>query len=319
MQYFQELARTENITKAAENLHVSQPAISAMLKRLETELGMELFERQGRSIRLNENGKSFYRSVSSILEIIEQNRKNILLYGKEQPKEISVGILCSEAPLLSLIDGYIKLYPDIFFRLYSNRASISRLGIANLDFYLDRHPKHMKNLASIPLLSSVTAPAYLLVPRNHYLCREPYLTVEMLANHLNESHNHVEHLSYVQTMPTSFAEPEELLLLRANGVNPSIRVITDDRFTMLSLISQNGMITVIPAADKAVASSMENIVAIPLYSEQVTPPEMRQYYFAWDPNKLTAQARAFLEYVMTLGGVEEKDIHYPNDTTVAPR
>ena len=53
LQYFKIIAETESLTRAAKILHVSQPAMSAMLKKLEEELGVELFDRSPNRIHLN--------------------------------------------------------------------------------------------------------------------------------------------------------------------------------------------------------------------------------------------------------------------------
>ena len=55
--YFLAAARYENLTKAAEDLHIAQPALSQSIKRLETELGVSLFDRKNHRIELNEQGK----------------------------------------------------------------------------------------------------------------------------------------------------------------------------------------------------------------------------------------------------------------------
>ena len=68
LQYFQVIARTQNISAAAEQLHISQPSLSQILKRLEQEVGAPLFDRVGKRIVLNlwrgtpkACGKSVYR------------------------------------------------------------------------------------------------------------------------------------------------------------------------------------------------------------------------------------------------------------------
>lgn len=57
--YFQTLARTQHMTRAAEELLITQPALSRSIARFEEEVGAPLFDRQGRSIQLNQYGKVF--------------------------------------------------------------------------------------------------------------------------------------------------------------------------------------------------------------------------------------------------------------------
>ena len=70
--YFLKVAEKEHITRAAEELHMTQPALSRAIGALETELGVELFERDGKNIRLNETAflyadlrSAFFRSWMS--------------------------------------------------------------------------------------------------------------------------------------------------------------------------------------------------------------------------------------------------------------
>ena len=75
LQYFQILAREENMSRAAEKLHVAQPAISASLSRLEKELDARLFDRKGRKIVLNSAGKIFLDFTDRVLGDLEQTRR----------------------------------------------------------------------------------------------------------------------------------------------------------------------------------------------------------------------------------------------------
>lgn len=59
LKYFQTVARLEHMTKAAEELHIAQPSLSKTIARLEKDLGVPLFDRQGRQITLNSFGKYF--------------------------------------------------------------------------------------------------------------------------------------------------------------------------------------------------------------------------------------------------------------------
>ncbi|WP_369218522.1 LysR family transcriptional regulator, partial [Streptomyces flavofungini] len=59
LRYFQAVARHQHISRAAQELRVAQPSVSRTIGRLESELGVLLFDRQGRRIRLNEHGEAF--------------------------------------------------------------------------------------------------------------------------------------------------------------------------------------------------------------------------------------------------------------------
>lgn len=77
LEYFLAVARTEHLTKAAETLSVTQPALSHALSKLETELGVPLFERKGRSLQINRYGTMFATHVEKILQEVERGKKEI--------------------------------------------------------------------------------------------------------------------------------------------------------------------------------------------------------------------------------------------------
>ena len=69
--YFLTAARYENLTKAADELHIAQPALSQSVKRLETELGVSLFDRKNHRIELNEQGKLLKKRLIPLMESID--------------------------------------------------------------------------------------------------------------------------------------------------------------------------------------------------------------------------------------------------------
>ena len=77
MEYFRAVAQQEHITQAAEQLAVSQPAVSRSIARLEHELGVPLFEREGRSVRLNRYGKTFLTHVERALNEIAEGQREL--------------------------------------------------------------------------------------------------------------------------------------------------------------------------------------------------------------------------------------------------
>src|SRR6266850_6633112 len=71
LRYFIGVAETENVSRAALKLHVSQPALSRQIRDLEDELGFLLLERTGRSVRLTESGRTFLIEARAVLQRAE--------------------------------------------------------------------------------------------------------------------------------------------------------------------------------------------------------------------------------------------------------
>ncbi len=75
--YFKTVAETEHFTHAAEQLHLSQPSLSKAISNLESELGVQLFERDKRSVYLNEYGRVFLKRVNRILNEVDEARQEL--------------------------------------------------------------------------------------------------------------------------------------------------------------------------------------------------------------------------------------------------
>lgn len=91
LKYFQEVAKYQNITRTAEILHVSQPSLSTAIRHLEEELGIELFDRKGKSIVLNENRQNFLRDINSMFELLNRNQQNRNRLASGKTQKIYIG------------------------------------------------------------------------------------------------------------------------------------------------------------------------------------------------------------------------------------
>lgn len=84
MRYFQCVARYESVSKAADELHVSQSALSKSISKLENELGVKLFDRRGKRISINENGLRFQQDVVRILDDIDSSIESLQGYSQQE-------------------------------------------------------------------------------------------------------------------------------------------------------------------------------------------------------------------------------------------
>lgn len=109
LRYFQTVATTGNMSKAADILYVSQPNLSISITHLEEDLGVPLFDRRRGKIVLNENGKRFLKSVNQILSILDSAVHSFARTESEK-MTLSLALMSDEHELLK---EFIKAYPDI--------------------------------------------------------------------------------------------------------------------------------------------------------------------------------------------------------------
>ncbi|MGX9135741.1 LysR family transcriptional regulator [Rummeliibacillus sp. JY-2-4R] len=119
LRYFVAVAEREHISEAAEVLHVAQSAVSRQIANLEEELGIELFERVGRNVKLTQIGKTFLEHTISALQAIDFAKKQIDEYLDPEKGTIKIGFPTSLASFLlpTVISAFKKEYPNVSFQL----------------------------------------------------------------------------------------------------------------------------------------------------------------------------------------------------------
>lgn len=131
LRYFQTVATTGNMSKAADILYVSQPNISISITHLEEELGVALFERRRGKIVLNENGKRFLKSVNQALSILDSAVHSFDRTDGEK-MTLSLALMSDEHELLK---EFVRAHPEIYInsRNLSQAASVSALHSKDID------------------------------------------------------------------------------------------------------------------------------------------------------------------------------------------
>lgn len=124
LNYFLMVAREENITKAAQLLHVTQPTLSRQLMQLEEELGVQLFHRGKYSVTLTEDGMLLRRRAKEITSLSEKTIAEFK--NKEEAASGEIFIGCGETRSMSILSDNIKrfreIYPLVQFHIYSAAA-----------------------------------------------------------------------------------------------------------------------------------------------------------------------------------------------------
>ena len=106
LRYFLEVAREENITHAAQRLHISQPALSRQLKELEEELGKQLLVRGNHSVRLTEEGMLLRKRAEDILEMVGKTEEEFRTLGEIAGGDVRIG--CAESDGMAHLARRVK-------------------------------------------------------------------------------------------------------------------------------------------------------------------------------------------------------------------
>lgn len=166
---FFEVAKTGNISKAAKELYISQPAISKSISKLEDSLGTILFNRSSRGVQLTSEGQLLFEHTQAAFDALTQGELELKRIKNFHMGHIRIGVsntLCRFI-MISYLKGFIEKYPHIKITIenQSTTHTLALLDQQRIDIGLVALPKTQKNLGFLPVMEVedifVAAPAYL--------------------------------------------------------------------------------------------------------------------------------------------------------------
>lgn len=123
LQYFLVAAKYEHITKAANSLHIAQPALSQSIKRLEAELNVKLFERKKGGITLSAAGEVLVKELKPIMKSLDSLPKKLADTARKQHQTIHLNVLAASILVTNSIIAYKAKHPDVNFQFVQSQSS----------------------------------------------------------------------------------------------------------------------------------------------------------------------------------------------------
>ena len=147
---FFEVAKTGNISKAAANLYMSQPAVSKAVSKLEDNLGLSLFERKSRGVKLTVEGNLLYEKLGEAFEAIDDAEKQLQRYQMAKVGMINIASSTALARyiLFKFLGQFSDENPYIFINLHTQDAAsaLKNISEGRLDLGLVALKEPPKNL-----------------------------------------------------------------------------------------------------------------------------------------------------------------------------
>ena len=140
LEYFVAVAEEASFTRAASRVHVAQPGVSAQVRRLESELGQQLLDRSGRSVRLTEVGSAVLPFARAALDAVANARLAVDELAGLVRGQVTVGMVsgCALPILAELLAGFHDRYPGVAIALVEDNSDrlVERLRDGQLDLAL---------------------------------------------------------------------------------------------------------------------------------------------------------------------------------------
>ncbi|WP_067932559.1 LysR family transcriptional regulator [Alicyclobacillus kakegawensis] len=180
LHYFQVVARLEHMTDAARSLHVTQSSLSKTIQRLEEDLGVPLFDRSGRTLRLNKFGRTFLHRVDKAMFELEQGKQEIR--DLSSPESGSVELAVNTAGTLpEILQKFRDKQPHVHFHVQTSNTEEMRtlLRRGEVDFCLSSPPVQGEDIeCQVLWLDSILVA----VPKGHRLSDKSSVAVTDLKD-----------------------------------------------------------------------------------------------------------------------------------------
>lgn len=179
LHYFMTVAQTQHLTRAAETLRISQPALSKAISRLEKELGTVLFDRGANRITLNENGRLYLEYVQKSLQLLDSGKEALQSRSGVASGNVSIITSCSGL-LQPVIRKFLTEHKDIHYQQYrcASDAIAEQLEGGAADFAVTTTPLSSVKFSWEPLVRDELYAAFSI---DHPLSRVSSVTLEELS------------------------------------------------------------------------------------------------------------------------------------------
>jgi DNA-binding transcriptional LysR family regulator len=289
LQYFLAAARHEHIGQAADELNLSQPALSRSIQKLEEELGVQLFDRTGRGVHLNEAGHVLLNRVKRASAEFEDAVRELAELSSAKRKTISLGYLSTFGIRLipELVKNYCDVDADVEFKLLEGPSP----------FLTDQL---LKGEIDLCVSSQLLDPALMWRPlfneELHALLHPGHRLAEREAIDLAE----LAEDTFVALKPGNGLRQSLDDLCRQAGFIPKIKFEGYEVATLRGLVGSGFGVTLAP---KRQVAAQTQAVSVPI----LTPNCYQVIGLSWRKNRwLSPKAISFSEYL--LGKMQTKEM-----------
>lgn len=286
LKYFLTVAKLEHVTKAAQELHIAQPALSRTIQRLEEDLGVPLFDRKARQIRLNPFGKAFEAKAKAAIHLLEEGRREVEdLAGLKQGR-IHLAVMNMEQ-VRKPLQAFLVDHPEVNLQIFQSSMedfendSVTR----KVDLYLTSLPIQQEGFNEIPLIKEKL---YLAVPHGH-----------KFANHKSIRLSEVSEEPFVGYKENSPLRVMNDDLCDQAGFRPKMVCETEDPASIAGLVRSGFGVAIVGGCK---SEEELNLVKLPIED----PAGERTFRIAWHKDRYLSQAAIeFRDFIVSYFSEEE--------------
>lgn len=283
LKYFCVLAKTEHYTHASQILNISQPSLSHAIMQLEKELGIVLFEKQGRNIRLTKYGRFYLAYVQKGLNEIEHGNQFIRSLASKDRGTIDMGFIYTLGGyyIPNVMKHFLKSYPNVRFNLSQGTSFdiIQDIRDRKLDIGFCSMIKDSLDINYIPV---VKEDMVLVVSKNNPLAK--YASIDITT--IKESH------PWILYSNQSGLRPYINEIFKSLQINPVIACEVEEDTVALGLVDINYGISLMP---RIMTSQLYNVKLVEIENKI---PERIIYMASLKNRYMTPSIMNFINYMV---------------------
>ena len=277
MRAFYAIVEEGNISHAAQRLDIAQPALSRQMKRLETALGVQLFERGSRRIRLTDAGRVMYSRVEHILGMVDGTVREITEIGSGVAGSIRLGTITTSGAMLlpELISEFQSRYPNVTYQIWEAEGAriLELLDNRVIEVGITRTQVDSKVYESIVLPNE---PLVLIMNREHEIGTAPDKVL-------------LEELKDVPVIIPLRWQSVFVANCRKQGFEPNVVCVSDSIVQDLLLTKMGMGMSLLPVSSKTLLTD-GNLI----YKKLVEPEMSTHTVIAWLKNRTLSSSSEHL-------------------------
>ena len=277
MRAFYAIVEEGNISHAAQRLDIAQPALSRQMKRLETALGVQLFERGSRRIRLTDAGRVMYSRVEHILGMVDGTVREITEIGSGVAGSIRLGTITTSGAMLlpELISEFHSRYPNVTYQIWEAEGAriLELLDNRVIEVGITRTQVDSKVYESIVLPNE---PLVLIMNREHEIGTAPDKVL-------------LEELKDVPVIIPLRWQSVFVANFRKQGFEPNVVCVSDSIVQDLLLTKMGMGMALLPVSSKTLLTD-GNLI----YKKLVEPEMSTHTVIAWLKNRTLSSSSEHL-------------------------
>lgn len=262
LRYFLAVAEDMNMTRAARRLHMSQPPLSRQIRQLEDELGVALFSREAKHLRLTEAGRFLVGQAEKLLLLADEMKEGALRVGNSQQRWLNIGFVPSNLYgfLPALLRRYRAENPEVEVELSEHMTlhQLEALKRGRIDVGFGRVLLSDAAIRSEVLFEE---PLYAVLPSRHPLGAQPTVSLAALA---------LEPFLLYPSRPRPSYADHVLSLFHSRGLAPTIAQEVNEVQTVLGLVAAGVGVSLVPRSVQKMRG--EDVIYRPLSEKGVSAP-----------------------------------------------